>query len=84
MQLVIVFGFKTQFGGGKSTGFCVIYDKLEKLKKFEPKYRQIRNGVIEAKQTSRKQIKESKNRGLKVRGTGRSIQKHKTKRANRG
>mmetsp|Transcript_32744 Transcript_32744/g.103682 ORF Transcript_32744/g.103682 Transcript_32744/m.103682 type:complete len:90 (+) Transcript_32744:202-471(+) len=82
-QLVVCFGFRTQFGGGRSTGFCLIYDKLDKLKQFEPKYRQVRNGVIERKETSRKQIKESKNRGLKVRGTGRRIQKHKTKRANR-
>jgi ribosomal protein S24E len=36
---VIVFGFRTAFGGGKSTGFGLIYDSLEALKKFEPKYR---------------------------------------------
>lgn len=26
---VIVFGFRTQFGGGKSTGFALIYDSKE-------------------------------------------------------
>ena len=31
-----------QFGGGKSTGFGLIYDTLESAKKFEPKYRLIR------------------------------------------
>merc|ERR1712014_36826 len=39
---VIVFGFRTQFGGGKSTGFALIYDTKESLK-FEPiQARQVR------------------------------------------
>ena len=36
---VVCFGFKTVFGGGKTTGFSLIYDSLDLLKKFEPKYR---------------------------------------------
>ena len=36
---ISVFGFKTQFGGGRSTGFAFIYDNEEYLKKYEPKYR---------------------------------------------
>jgi ribosomal protein S24E len=39
---VSVFGFRTQFGGGKSTGFALIYDSEEALKKFEPHYRLVR------------------------------------------
>jgi small subunit ribosomal protein S24e len=39
---VVLFGFKTAFGGGKSTGFCLIYDDQSALKEFEPKYRLIR------------------------------------------
>jgi ribosomal protein S24E len=39
---VVLFGFKTAFGGGKSTGFCLIYDDQSSLKEFEPKYRLIR------------------------------------------
>ena len=35
------FGFKTQFGGGKSTGFALIYDTMDFAKKFEPKYRYV-------------------------------------------
>jgi hypothetical protein len=38
---VIVFGFRTQFGGGKSTGFALIYDSKDALK-FEPRYRLVR------------------------------------------
>lgn len=39
---VSLFGFRTQFGGGKSTGFGLIYDNLDSMKKFEPKHRVIR------------------------------------------
>ena len=41
---ISVFGFRTQYGGGKSTGFGLIYDSTEALKKFEPRYRLIRIG----------------------------------------
>ena len=40
-EQVIVFGFRTQFGGGKSTGFALVYDSKEALK-FEPRYRLVR------------------------------------------
>jgi small subunit ribosomal protein S24e len=39
---IFVFGFRTAFGGGRSTGFGLVYDNLENAKKFEPKYRLIR------------------------------------------
>jgi small subunit ribosomal protein S24e len=77
----VLFGFRTKFGGGKSTGFCLIYDNEESIRKFEPKYRLIRNGFEERKEKSRKAIKEAKNKGKKIRGTGASIAKHKAKRA---
>jgi small subunit ribosomal protein S24e len=41
-DVVFCFGYKTQFGGGKTTGFALIYDSLEAAKKFEPKYRLVR------------------------------------------
>merc|ERR1712003_19969 len=70
---VFTFGFKTQFGGGKSTGFALIYDTMDFAKKFEPKYRLVRQGIAEAKaKVSRKQKKERKNRMKKVRGTAKS------------
>uniref|UniRef100_UPI00358F1A23 small ribosomal subunit protein eS24 n=1 Tax=Myxine glutinosa TaxID=7769 RepID=UPI00358F1A23 len=68
-DLVFVYGFRTQFGGGKTTGFAMIYDTLDFAKKNEPKHRLIRQGVLEKKKTtSRKQRKERKNRQKKVRG----------------
>ncbi|KAI0531076.1 hypothetical protein KFK09_000627 [Dendrobium nobile] len=65
---IFVFNFKTHFGGGKSTGFGVIYDSLESAKKFEPKYRLIRNGLATKVEKSRKQMKERKNRAKKIHG----------------
>ena len=80
-QRVVVFGFRTHYGGGKSTGFCLIYDSIKSLQKFEPDYRQIRQGLKEAVHTSRKQIKEAKNRGKKVWGLGRRAARQKAKKA---
>jgi small subunit ribosomal protein S24e len=39
---VVTFGLQTQFGGGRSTGFALIYDDEAAQKKFEPKYRLVR------------------------------------------
>src|SRR6266850_1887559 len=39
---VVTFGFKTHFGGGRSTGFALIYDSEEVQRKFEPKHRLVR------------------------------------------
>ena len=36
---VVLFGFKTQFGGFRSSGFALIYDNEDFLKKYEPKVR---------------------------------------------
>lgn len=52
------------------SGFALIYDTLDFAKKFEPKYRLGRQGVIDRPaKNSRKQAKEKKNRMKKVRGT---------------
>lgn len=68
-DVVFVFGFRTNFGGGKSTGFGLIYDTLDNAKKFEPKHRLARHGLYEVKKITRKQRKERRNRMKKVRGT---------------
>merc|ERR1712189_22511 len=68
-DVVVCFGFKTAYGGGRSTGFALIYDNSDLMKKIEPKYRLARLGLYEKPKTSRKQRKEKKNRMKKVRGT---------------
>lgn len=55
---VSVFGFRTQFGGGKSTGFALLYDSQAAMKKFEPRYRLIRVGMAtKPERASRQQRK---------------------------
>jgi len=65
---ILLYGFKVAFGGGRSTGFAMIYDSLVAAKKYEPKYRLTRFGMGKAKGVARKQRKERKNRAKKVRG----------------
>ena len=68
---VSVFGFRTQFGGSKSTGFGLVYNSVADAKKFEPTYRLVRYGVAEkVEKASRQQRKQKKNRDKKVFGTG--------------
>ncbi|TFK57291.1 hypothetical protein OE88DRAFT_1650930 [Heliocybe sulcata] len=67
---VVCFGFRTHFGGGRSTGFALIYDDEASQRKFEPKYRLIRSGMEKkVDKAGRKLRKERKNRAKKVRGT---------------
>jgi len=67
---VVTFGFKTVFGGGRSTGFALIYDDEASQKKFEPRYRLVRSGLApKITKPSRKLRKERKNRAKKLRGT---------------
>jgi len=71
-KTIFLYGFRTQFGGGKSTGFAMIYDSLEDALDVEPKYRLIRSGIRSKKDGSRKQRRELKNRKKKVRGKGKA------------
>ncbi|KAJ8966765.1 hypothetical protein NQ317_016977 [Molorchus minor] len=68
-DVCFVFGFRTNFGGGKSTGFALIYDTLDFAKKFEPKHRLARHGLYEKNSRHVSKRKERKNRMKKVRGT---------------
>ncbi|WFD17091.1 hypothetical protein MARU1_003138 [Malassezia arunalokei] len=69
-EQVSVFGMRTHFGGGRSTGFALVYDSKDAAQRFEPTYRLVRNGIVaKVEKPSRKLRKERKNRGKKVRGT---------------
>ncbi|XP_048323792.2 small ribosomal subunit protein eS24z [Ziziphus jujuba] len=67
-NVIFVFGFRTKFGGGKSTGFGLIYDSIEHAKRYEPKHRLNRNGLAPKIEKPRKQLKERKNSAKKIRG----------------
>ncbi|WFD03504.1 hypothetical protein MOBT1_002195 [Malassezia obtusa] len=64
-----VFGMRTHYGGGRSTGFALVYDTPEAVK-LEHTFRLVRNGLVpKVEKPSRKLRKERKNRAKKVRGT---------------
>eukprot|EP01017_Pseudomicrothorax_dubius_P017713 TRINITY_DN1988_c0_g1_i1.p1 TRINITY_DN1988_c0_g1~~TRINITY_DN1988_c0_g1_i1.p1 ORF type:complete len:154 (-),score=54.61 TRINITY_DN1988_c0_g1_i1:219-680(-) len=70
---ITLFGFRTNFGGGKSTGFCFIYENQDFLLKYEAKHRLRRLKLIPAKvAVSRKTRKELKTKRRKVRGKAKS------------
>lgn len=64
----MLYGFRTQFGGGKSSGFCKLYDSIEAVKQFECRYMVARQDIAEHKRYPRKNQKERKNRTKKLRG----------------
>uniref|UniRef100_A0A8C5Y4S4 Small ribosomal subunit protein eS24 n=1 Tax=Microcebus murinus TaxID=30608 RepID=A0A8C5Y4S4_MICMU len=72
-DVIFVFGFRTHFGGGKTTGLGMIYNSLDYAKKNEPKHRLAKHGLYEREHTSSKQRKEDRNRMKKVRGTARPV-----------
>jgi len=70
---IVLFGFKTHFGGGRSTGFCLIYDNRDYMMKYEPKGRLRKLKLVDPKiVTTRKTRKEIKIKRLKVRGKAKS------------
>ena len=77
-QNVVTFGFKTKFGGGKSSGFGLIYDSSDELMKYESKVRLIRNGYIQpATKKGRRLKKEEKNKRKKIFGVKKEKKKSK-------
>lgn len=67
--VISVFGLKCLFGGGKTTGYALIYDNLESMHKFEAKHRLVRKGLLSVTKSSRKQRKVKKNKAKRVKGT---------------
>ena len=67
-KTIVLYGFRTQFGGGKSSGFCKLYDSIEAVKQFECRYMVARQDIAEHKRYPRKNQKERKNRTKKLRG----------------
>uniref|UniRef100_A0A0G4FHI6 40S ribosomal protein S24 n=1 Tax=Chromera velia CCMP2878 TaxID=1169474 RepID=A0A0G4FHI6_9ALVE len=66
---IVLFGFKTAFGGGRTSGFGLIYDNFAAAKKFEMRYKLVRMGAMDEKsRTGRRGRKETKNRAKKCRG----------------
>jgi small subunit ribosomal protein S24e len=69
---VMVYGLRTVFGGGHTSGFALVYDTKEHLLKTEPKHKLKRDKYVDYKRVGRKLKKERKNKQKKIRGTGKS------------
>ena len=67
----------TKFGGGRSTGFAVIYDNVDSRKKFDSYHHLVKDGIVEKRERNRKVKKELKTRLKKAWGT----EKNKIKQA---
>ena len=81
VKCTVLYSFKTAFGGGRSTGFGLVYDSEDALKKFEPKHRLIRLGLATKKTRTRKQWKDVKRKAKRTWGTGRRASARAQKKA---
>jgi len=54
---LVLFGFRTAFGGNRSTGFCLAYDNQQYLVKYEPNYRLRRAAILPKRNPKRKSEK---------------------------
>ena len=74
---IFVYGFKTAFGGGKTTGFALIYDTLNDALNTEPKYRLYRSKLAEKVPhplgLTRQLRRQLKNRLKKYRGKDKTL-----------
>ena len=63
VQCIAVFGLKFKFGGGRSVGFCFVYDSVDARKKNDQKMLLKRDSLYDKeKKYGRKQLKEIKGR----------------------
>lgn len=65
---LVLFGFRTAFGGNRSTGFALAYDNQQYLVKYEPIYRLRRLAIVPKRNPKRKSEKELKRKIKKSRG----------------
>ena len=68
-EQIAIFGLSSKFGGGRSTGFALMYNSMDDRKKYDSKTSLMREGLFKKKGPSRKQGKEIKGRCKRTRGT---------------
>eukprot|EP01070_Trichotokara_eunicae_P004172 Trichotokara_eunicae@DN3803_c0_g1_i1.p1 len=69
-QSIMLFGFRTVFGGGRTRGFACIYESVAALKQIEEKFRIARMGLGEhVRPITRRSKKDLKTARKKLRGT---------------
>ena len=67
-ECMTIFGLKTKFGGGRSSGFALVYDNQDAKKKYDMNVYLKRDGHMSKPPKTRKQKKEIKGRVRRVRG----------------
>ena len=65
---IVLFGFRTAFGGNRSSGFALAYDNQQYLVKYEHTYRLRRLAIVPKRNPKRKSEKELKRKIKKSRG----------------
>ena len=65
---IVLFGFRTAFGGNRSSGFALAYENQQYLVKYEPTYRLRRLAIVPKRNPKRKSEKELKRKIKKSRG----------------
>ena len=71
-EAISIFGLHSKFGGGRSSGFALVYDSLDVRKQYDQKMLLNRDGLISKRPKTRKQLKDIKGRVNKVRGTAKA------------
>ena len=79
----VIFGLRTVFGGGRTTGFGFIYNNKDAMMKIEPKHRLIKAKLAEKSKQTRRMRKNARKQKMKVWGTGVRASNHKTRRQQR-
>ncbi len=54
---LVLYGFRTAFGGNRSTGFCLAYDNQQYLVKYEPNFRLRKLAILPKRNPKRKSEK---------------------------
>ena len=65
---LVLYGFRTAFGGNRSVGFVLAYDNQQYMVKYEPNYRLRRIAALPKRNPKRKAEKELKRKIKKSRG----------------
>ena len=72
-ESIAIFGLSTKFGGGRSSGFALVYDSLDLRKQYDLKTNLRRDKQWDTKKLkTRKQLKDIKGRVKRVRGTAKA------------
>merc|ERR1712110_1306494 len=69
---ISIFGLKTKFGGGRTSGFALIYNTYEDKAKYDPETLLRRDELNFKPKVGRKAKKEIKSRRKKVHGTAKA------------